>query len=346
MIKACVFVIASWFFLSGCSFFYVMKQGVYQIKLLADAEPIEIALRKKHLDKTSRKKLELVLDIRQFSQERLKLKGERNYQDVNLDWDHTIHTVSASAPLKFEPYLWWFPITGSVPYKGFFEETDAILEEKVLIAQGFDTQRRAIAGYSTLGFFNDPVWPAMLTMNDFALIELIIHELSHATVYLPNQTPFNETFANFVGKKGTVLYIENRFGRNSDEMKQLKAYYRRAKLYQEFFHNLYGELDNLYNSDINNDEKMNEKISSIQKAKIKYEKLMKDEQIGNIDWSLVNNAYLLSFKSYNQDDEIFQELLDVVSNDFGRFIDEVNYFCRTSTPFLSLRLRIDELVKK
>ena len=38
--------------------------------------------------------------------------------------------------------------------------------------------------FSTLGYFNDPILSCMLTYNDATLINTIIHELLHQTVWI------------------------------------------------------------------------------------------------------------------------------------------------------------------
>jgi predicted aminopeptidase len=334
------------FLSNGCSLFYVLKQGIYQMSLLSGAEPIELALRTPDLDANKRKKLELILDVRHFAENELKLEAKKNYKDVNLSWDQRIHTISGSAALKFRPYLWWFPVVGNVPYKGFFNETDADLEKKLVEAQGFETQKREIHGYSTLGYFSDPVWPAMLLMSEQALVELIIHELAHATVYIPNQTPFNETFASFVGKHGARAYIVHRFGKNSDAVTIWDRIDQNEKRYHQFFHELYATLNNLYGQEMTDHEKRAKKAIIYAEAKKDYETLVRENKLPSIDFNNVNNAYLLSFKSYNEDFHVFDKLMSLVGGDFGKFIDEINYYGRTTTPFLSLRDRVENLETK
>jgi predicted aminopeptidase len=70
---------------------------------------------------------------------------------TNLDREEVGWNVSASYPLKFESYTWWFPFAGTVPYKGYFDLAKAKDEEKNLIEKGFDTRVRITAAYSTLG---------------------------------------------------------------------------------------------------------------------------------------------------------------------------------------------------
>lgn len=341
-----VFVVIAVLTSSGCSMFYVVKQGVNQLQLVAGAEPIEMALRKDDLDVNARKKLELILDVRSFSEAHLKLNPHKNYKDINLDWDKRIHAISASEPLRFAPYLWWFPIIGSVPYKGFFSEADADREQKDVERRGYETQKREIHGYSTLGFFADPVWPAMLKMSDAALAELIIHELVHATVYIPNQTPFNETFANFVGKTGARRYLSFRFGEKSDAVKSWDRYEENLKRYHQFFHELYSRLDKVFTSDGSDDDKRQQKALIYAEAKQRYEVLVTENKMPSFDFSMVNNAYLLGFKNYNEDFSVFEKLLSLVGDDFGKFMDEVNYYGRTDSPFVSLHERVEKLGTK
>lgn len=326
--------------INGCSISYVVKQGIYQLKLLADAEPIEMVLRNKNIEIETRKKLELILDVRNFAAQNLTLKTHKNYKNVNLYWHHILYTVSASHALQFKPYQWWFPIIGYVPYKGFFEEEDAKKEQAQLQALGLDTQKGIISGYSTLGYFSDPVWPAMLSMADEALIELIIHELAHATAYFPNQTSFNETLANFVGKFGAKAYIKNRFGENSAPMAKLINYQQQLATHRDFFAALYQDLDILYKTNLDDNEKKNKKIDIFKEAKINYLNLPIDNWYKDMDWSRINNAFLMSFKRYNFDEKIFSDLLAVVHEDFDKFFEEIRFCGETSNPFLTLKNRL------
>lgn len=328
---------------AGCSLFYVAKQGLYQMELLAGAEPIEKALRSPHLAANPRTKLILISQVRDYSQNRLKLIANKNYKDVNLSWKHIIHNVSASKPLEFKPYTWWFPIIGSVPYKGYFDKKDADAEVQRLQKLGLDTLKRRVGGYSTLGYFSDPVWPSMLEMNDEALVELIIHELAHATVYVPNQTPFNETFANFVGKTGARLFYVDKFGEHSPEVKKLDKYYHDEVIYNKFFSELYAELDIIYKKEISDDEKKTAQKAALKEAQMNYQLLPISEEFKRIDWSRVNNAYLLAFKTYNHDETVFADLYQLLNKNFGRFLEQVKNYSSGPEPYVSLRRHINQL---
>ena len=323
-------------FLSGCSFMYVAKQGAYQLKLLAGAEPIEEALRSRNLDKKQRNKLILISQARQFGHDKLKLVMNKNYKNINLFWKHIIYNISASEQLEFKPYLWWFPIIGAVPYKGYFIEKDADEEVKRLKALGLDTHKRRVGGYSTLGYFSDPVWPTMLQMRDEALVELIIHELTHATVYIPNHTAFNETLANFVGKTGARMFYVDKYGEKSQQVARLDKFYQDEEIYNKFFTDLYAKLDVIYAKNITPEEKKEEQKLAIKQAQEDYQKLAINLEY-KINWDKVNNAYLLSFKAYNFDEKVFSDLFAQVNNNFERFFEHVANYSPGTDPFASLR---------
>jgi predicted aminopeptidase len=118
--------------------------------------------------------------------------------------------VSASKKDSFTFHLWWFPIVGEVPYKGFFEKEDAISQARDLEARGFETWVRGTDAFSTLGWFNDPVLSTTLKRPIVQIANTVIHETLHSTIWIPNHVDFNESLANFVGTEGAVQFFENR----------------------------------------------------------------------------------------------------------------------------------------
>ena len=64
-----------------------------------------------------------------------------------------------------------------------------------------------VRAYSTLGWFEDPITGPMLRGSDGALVETLLHELVHATVYLASEADFNEGVASFIGEEGSVRFF-------------------------------------------------------------------------------------------------------------------------------------------
>ncbi len=324
---------------------YVIKQGVFQLNMMAGAQSVEKVMRRTDLDQNQRRRLMLIQDVREFCFNNLKLKPNENYTSINLDFHIKIYNVSASKELEFTPYTWWFPIVGNVPYKGFFAKSDAEQEKTKLDALGYETMMRPIGGYSTLGFFDDPIWPSMLRMDDENLVELIIHELAHSTVYIKNQTTFNETFATFVGKTGAQLYFAARFGPDNDSAKKIAKDHSDEKLYNAFFSDLYQKLDDIYSSSINDEEKRKQKYQAMHEAEKSFLSSQLSKIYQGVKFSQINNAYLSSFKRYDMDESAFSDLFALVKKDFSRFFEEIDKLRQDSAPFLGLKKRVDILRK-
>src|SRR5262249_41115176 len=104
-------------------------------------------------------------------------------------------------------YTWWFPIVGRVPYRAYFDESDARQLADELEDDGYDTWVRPAIAFSTLGWFDDPLLSHLLSHDGGLLADVLIHELLHNTIYLPSQVAFNESFATFVGGRGSIAFF-------------------------------------------------------------------------------------------------------------------------------------------
>ncbi len=124
--------------------------------------------------------------------------------------DRVVTAIVASRPGEVEPAGFWFPILGSVPYKGFFDPARARAEADRLRARGDDVCEVAVPAYSTLGWLDDPLTEPMLRGGPGRIVETIVHELVHATVFLPDAADWNEGIATFVGQEASVAWYAAR----------------------------------------------------------------------------------------------------------------------------------------
>ena len=159
----------------------------------------------------TRAKLRLVLDARAYAADSLGLKVKKSFSTYSrLDHDTLVLVLSVAYRDRLENYRWWFPVVGSVPYKGYFDFAAAQAAERGFQRRGFDTYLRPASAFSTLGWFNDPLVSTTLRADTLSLANTVIHELTHNTFYASGQAEFNESFANFVGARGSEEFFRAR----------------------------------------------------------------------------------------------------------------------------------------
>jgi predicted aminopeptidase len=156
-----------------------------------------------------RQHLELAQQVRAYAAEIGLDVGGQYTSYVEWPGDRIVTTVVATRPGEVEAENFWFPFAGSVPYKGFFDEERARAEAAALRSRGRDVCLFPIPAYSTLGWLDDPLTAPMLREDRGRLIETILHELVHATVYVRDEPEFNEGLATFVGQEAAIRFHED-----------------------------------------------------------------------------------------------------------------------------------------
>ncbi|MDE3127323.1 MAG: aminopeptidase [Gemmatimonadota bacterium] len=192
-----------------------------------------------------RAKLRVVLAARAYAQDSLGLAAKQSFTTYSkLPHDTLVLVLSGAARDRLAPVTWWFPIVGRVPYKGYFDFAAARDAERALEARGFDAYVRPSPAFSTLGVFNDPLLSTTLADDSLGLANTVIHELTHNTFYLASRIPFDESFANFDGARGSEAFYRSR----GDTALARVAADRWAdeKLLGAFWDRLYRSVDSAY----------------------------------------------------------------------------------------------------
>ena len=192
---------------SGC---YLSHLAHGQLRLLRASTPVAEVLADPDTSDELRAQLGLVAAARRFAAEIGLEVGGQYTRYAAWEGDRIVTTVVATEPGSLEPAGFWFPIVGSVPYKGFFDPARAEREADGLRAQSMDVCVVPVPAYSTLGWFDDPVTGPMLRSSPGRLVETLVHELVHATVYLPEHADFNEGVATFIGEEASVRFWDAR----------------------------------------------------------------------------------------------------------------------------------------
>ena len=227
---------------TGC---YLSRAGWEEAKILAGRRQIVRLVDDATTDPATRDQLRLVLAARGFAADSLRLRtGESFTTYSHLDRDTLVLVVSGAYRDRLEAYTWWFPIVGRVPYKGFFDFSAALDLARDLERAGFDSYVRPSAAFSTLGWFNDPLLSTSLRADSISLANTVIHEVTHNTFYKAGQAVFNESFANFVGARGSAWFFRTRG--DSGAAAFADADWEDDKRMGAFWASLYRSLDSAY----------------------------------------------------------------------------------------------------
>jgi len=282
---------------------YGLSQASGQAKILLGAVPVSVYLSDPGIDKRVKDNLLLVEEIRQFAFNSLELSYSDNYTTVyDQKGKELIWVVTACQPFQLKAKVWRFPLIGSFSYKGFFNRDRAFKLREELEIQGYDASVRSAGGWSTLGWFKDPVLTGMLKNEEGDLAELIIHELTHGTIFVKDSLVFNENLASFIGEKGSELFLNKTFGENS----VLTTNYTRKLLDEKLVtdHILRGAcfLDSLY-------AQMDDNMSIMEKQSIKQNAIK--QIICSVDTLTLNdkNRYSRWLRNLNPNNTLFMSYL-------------------------------------
>lgn len=310
----------------GCSsdFSYALGALAGQINLVARARPVEQVLAGNSLTAEQRESLELILDIRRFAVEDLGLNAGRNYTTfVDTGGQPVAWNLSAAAKDSLTPYVWTFPLLGSIPYIGFFSRDEARAYQDRLVAEGWDTVLYPIDSYSTLGTFPDPITSGMLDRAPAEQADLVIHELTHVTVWSEADRDFNENVATFVARVGALRYLALRYGEDSDIDRLARDGYHDADIHNAFLAGLRREVEDYYASNLSSEEKIAGREALFEAARQRFRDEVLPSMIRpqNYEWVLglkFNNAWLLLNARYNRSLADFEAVYEAVGRDFAQ----------------------------
>ena len=248
----------------------------------------------------------------------------RNYTSyADLHRPAAVWVVQACAPLAFEIQRWRFPIVGTIPYLGFFDEAAARRYAASLAAERpLDVDVRGAAAFSTLGWFHDPVLSTMIPRGDAALGQLanaVLHESVHATLYIRDQSAFDESLASFVADRLTPRWLVATLGPDARETRAWVAAHAAHRALVARLHRAYVELDALYRSSETDPRKL----------------AAKEHILGTVReelrWSRpLNNATLADFRTYDAGTEAFERLLAACQGSWPRFLAALRHVHETS----------------
>ncbi|MBK7947493.1 MAG: aminopeptidase [Deltaproteobacteria bacterium] len=191
--------------LPGCDYGHL---AAGQLKILWRRTPITKAVADPTLAENERVLLTLVESVRGFARALGLRVGDQYTSFVPWPGDRIVTTLVRTRPGSLDAVGWWYPFLGRLPYRGYFDQARAEREAKRLHEeQGYDVCVSAVTAYSTLGWLDDPVTSPMLGRGAANLVETLLHELVHATVFIEGDADFNEGVALFIGQEAAIRYF-------------------------------------------------------------------------------------------------------------------------------------------
>ena len=228
---------------------YGVSQLRGQLKIINGTIPVEEALKSNEFNEKQKQKLLLIAEIKKFTVCALGFNPTNNYNTFyNQHNQPILFIITACNPFELKSYYWNFPVIGAVSYKGFFEKEKATPDIIKLRKAGYDVDLSPVSAWSTLGYFKDPVLSNFLKRDEGKLAELIIHELTHFTIYNKSSVEYNENLATFVGEQGAVQFLTARYGEQSAQLNNYLNQKADEELYSDHMLNGATRLDSLYKS--------------------------------------------------------------------------------------------------
>lgn len=315
---------------------YGMRMGKGQLTIIWNAKPVEEFLADPNFPDSLKAKLHLIEEVRKFAIDSLGLKDTKNYKTLfDQKGEELMWVVQACGEFELKPKLWHYPIVGSMPYKGFFEKEKAVGEAKTLKEQGFDVSVRNPGGWSTLGWFTDPILSNMLKRSEGDLASLILHEMVHSTIFIKGDADYNENLASFIGDTASYFFLANKYGLQSKEYLQ---YLHEDQDYRKYSrHILRGTkiLDSLYQSFSPNEareEKQKKKDVMIRQIIESGDTLsLFEKRDSKSVQRMPNNTYFMSYHLYQAKQ---QDFANELSQKFsGNLREYISHLAKTY-PFL------------
>lgn len=304
-------ILAAILFFTHCSTVSYLSQAAGgQIRIMTSSKPIS-RIRPGTQDSVSMQKLRMVLQIRTFASEALGLPQNRSYTAfAKVKRDYLGWNVYCAPRFSVEPKRWCFPIAGCVVYKGYFNKDKAVGFADSLKKAGYDVFVSPFSGYSTLGWFRDPILSTQLDMDSMDLAGLIIHELAHQKLYKKGDSEFSESFAVTVEREGVVRWFRS-LGRSDQAEKALKVWEEEDRRVEQILKTR-SELEILYGSGKDSLTLQRQKDSVF----LSLEKFLYGTGRKGV---VLNNAFIAPIHAYHSWVPEFKKLLEECGGDLEKF---------------------------
>lgn len=319
-----------------------------------------VELSEADLKPRGRRKADLIAEARSYGSRIFGLESSNSFTEyVDLQRDTLGYNLTIAYRLQLKPVKFSFPLIGSFSYIGFF---DAGLKDRWarrFKEKNYDVHESQIGAYSTLGWFDDPVYSTYLEFSDFRLVTIVLHEMAHEKLFFTDDTAVSESLASFIDQKAAVSFYKTVKGREISQ---------RSK-------DRFNSEINSFNKTMNRTRQRLEKIfadsaltdaEKTRKKQLAYQKLQKELRADASEYRLLhapqrlsemtqlNNAVFLQYSRYNPGSDNGLDLIwqscRRTEAPFRCYFSELEKLksCPSETRYLLLKqqIRLPELIEK
>ena len=323
---------------------YIARAGVEEARLLLRRRSIDKLIADSGTPAALRQRLALVRAARAYAADSLGLAVGKTYTTyVDVGRDTLLLVLSGSRRDKLHEVTWHYPIVGVVPYKGFFKAARARREAERLEGQGLDVFLRPSGAFSTLGYLSDPLFSTAMSRDTMELVATVIHELAHNTLYVKSQTPFNESFASFVGYRGAEAFFRARH--DTLDARRAAARWRDERTLDVFYAELARRLDSAYAEPLSGQRLEQVRTTVFGWARDQFRGPV-GQSLETYDWrwfaqAPLNNAVIIAERLYRMNLNLFDEIYLQNNADIAETIRaiQIRVFTQTGDPYQALYSR-------
>jgi len=346
--------------LAGCGTVGYYAQAVHgQCQMLHRKQPIQDLLADPKTPPRLKERLKLVLSIRQFAENELRLPANGHYRHyADLGRRFAVWSVYAAPEFSLDAKAWWYPVVGRLEYQGYFDESKALRFAAKLERKGFDVHVGGVEAYSTLGWFRDPVLNTFVFNGDTDLADLLFHELAHQRLFVGGDTDFNEAFATAVADEGVERWLRARgdlteLARHREAVARRQLFLALVAGARTRLEKLYASVESAQSGARARDLPVGGTCACaewrLEKASV-FEQLRRDYAETKARWGgsteydgwfkqPLNNALMNTVDTYYALVPAFQRMLAAQGGDLGKFYKEAAALGKLNKPERQRRLR-------
>ena len=193
----------------GCSSLSYYTQAVRgQIGVMAASRPLQQVADDPSTAESVRERLRQLPLMIEFAVGELGLHETRSYRlYADVGRDALVWSVVATPFDSLQPRQWCYPIVGCASYRGYFDRDRANAHADSLAGDGWDVAVEPVPAYSTLGWLSDPLPSTVIDWRVADIAGLVFHELAHETLYVADDSAFNEAYATVIETEGVRRWL-------------------------------------------------------------------------------------------------------------------------------------------